>query len=211
MNLLTDKAFELSKTGIFTYSDVLVWLEGTRSAIKNQIKRAIANGEILHIRRGLYCLAPKYNKYGISRNVLANLIYGPSYVSMEAALAFHGWIPEAVHSVTSVSLSRAKSFETPVGFFDYVQVAQNAMYAGVESVENENVAFMVAKPLKAITDYIVSHKFDWIGSEPLEDSLRIDIENLESLNSSDFEELEFVYKSARARKFLAGLKKELAK
>ena len=211
MNLLTDKAFELSKTGIFTYSDVLVWLEGTRSAIKNQIKRAIASGEILHIRRGLYCLAPKYNKYGISRNVLANLIYGPSYVSMEAALAFHGWIPEAVHSVTSVSLSRAKSFETPVGFFDYVQVAQNAMYAGVESVENENVAFMVAKPLKAITDYIVSHKFDWIGSEPLEDSLRIDIENLESLNSGDFEELEFVYKSARARKFLAGLKKELAK
>ena len=211
MNLLTEKAFELSKTGIFAYSDVLVWLEGTRNAIKNQIKRAIASGEILHIRRGLYCLAAKYNKYGISRNVLANLIYGPSYISMEAALAFHGWIPEAVHSVTSVSQGRAKSFATPIGFFDYVQVTQHAMYAGVVGVEGPNDAFMVAKPLKALADYVASHGLDWEGIEPLEESLRIETENLETITVDDFNELDMVYKSARARRFLAGLRKELGK
>ena len=122
MNFLTEKVFQLSRTGIFTYSDVLVWLGEGRNSVRGIVKRAIAAGEILHIRRGLYCLAPKYRKQDISRNVIANLIYGPSYVSMEAALAVHGWIPEAVHTVVSVSAGWAKSFETPLGYFDYVQV-----------------------------------------------------------------------------------------
>lgn len=135
MNLLTEKAYELSRTGIFTYSDVLVWLDGTRNSVRNMVKRAIAAGEIVHIRRGLYCLGAKFNRVGISRNMLANLIYGPSYISMESALAYHGWIPEAVHSVTSVSLNRANRFETPIGYFDYVQVRSVPLLSGVVRVE----------------------------------------------------------------------------
>lgn len=211
MNLLTEKAFELARTGIFSYSDVLVWLGEERNSVRGLVKRAIGAGEILHIRRGLYCLAPKYRRHAISRNVLANLIYGPSYVSMESALSLHGWIPEAVHSVVSVSLGRAKSFETPVGYFDYVQIAQHPLLAAVERVGDESAgAFsFVASPLKAIADYVASRGVDWHGVEPLEESLRIDSENLESLRPDDFNRLEGVYKSRRARVFLAGLRKEL--
>ena len=130
---------------------------------------------------------------------------------MESALSLHGWIPEAVHSVVSVSLGRAKSFETPVGYFDYVQIAQHPLLAAVERVGDESAgAFsFVASPLKAIADYVASRGVDWHGVEPLEESLRIDSENLESLRPDDFNELEGVYKSRRARVFLAGLRKEL--
>ena len=214
MNLLTEKAFENAKTGVFSYSDVLIWLGGTRNAVRNMVKRAVASEEILHIRRGLYCLSKKYNQAGISRNVLANLIYGPSYISFESALAFHGWIPEAVHSVSSVSLLRANTFETPVGFFDYVQIKQSPLYAGVVRIVGENPSagsFMIAKPLKAVADYVAARGLDWAGIEPLEESLRIDAECLESLKSGDFDELEGVYRSARARRLLAGLRKELGK
>ena len=58
---------------------------------------------------------------------------------------------------------------------------------------------------------MVSRGVDWTGSEPLEESLRIEPESLESLTTSDFNELENNYKSCRARRFLAGLKKELGK
>ena len=51
MNLLTEKAFELSRTGIFTYSDVLVWLGEGRNSVRGLVKRAIAAGEIIHILR----------------------------------------------------------------------------------------------------------------------------------------------------------------
>ena len=212
MNHLTEKAFELSRTGIFTYSDVLVWLGEGRKSVRGIVKRAIAAGEIIHIRRGLYCLAPKYRRQGISCNVIANIIYGPSYVSMESALSVHGWIPEAVHSVVSVSLGRAKSFETPMGYFDYVQIAQRPLMAAVERVRDESsVTFLVAKPLKAIADYVAARGMDWRGVEPLEESLRIERDDLDSLSTDDFEELEGVYKSLRARRFLAGLRKELGK
>ena len=214
MNLLTEKAFENAKTGVFSYSDALVWLGGTRNAVRNMVKRAVASEEILHIRRGLYCLSKKYNQAGISRNVLANLIYGPSYISFESALAFHGWIPEAVHSVSSVSLLRANTFETPVGFFDYVQIKQSPLYAGVVRIVGENPSagsFMIAKPLKAVADYVAARGLDWAGIEPLKESLRIDAECLESLKLGDFDELEGVYRSARARRLLAGLRKELGK
>ena len=214
MNLLTERAFELAKTGIFTYTDALVWLGGTRNSVRSKIMRTIDSGEILHIRRGLYCLAKPYNRAGISRNMLANLIYGPSYISCETALSFHGWIPEAVHSVSSVSLDRARTFETPLGYFDYVQIRQTPLLAGVLRVTGEREfegSCYMAKPLKAIADYVASRGLDWTGKEPLIESLRIEEENLESLSAADFDELDGVYKSLRARKMLALLRKELGK
>ncbi len=50
-----------------------------------------------------------------------------------------------------------------------------------------------------------------MGREPLEESLRIEPEYLEALTSADFEELEGLYKSRRAKRFLAGLRKGLCK
>lgn len=214
MNFLAEKAFKLATTGVFTYTDALVWLGGTRNAVRSKIMRAIDSGEILHIRRGLYCLAKPYNRVGISRNILANFIYGPSYVSLETALSFHGWIPEAVHSVSSVSLGRARTFETPLGYFDYVQIKQMPLLSGVIRVTGERESegsYYMAKPLKAIADYVASRGLDWTGREPLIESLRIEEENLESLSSADFDELDGVYKSLRARKMLALLRKELGK
>ena len=214
MNQLTEKAFELAKTGIFTYADALIWLGGTRNSVRSKIMRAVDSGEIVHIRRGLYCLSKPYNRAGISRNMVANLIYGPSYISCETALSFHGWIPEAVHSVSSVSLGRARTFETPLGYFDYVQIKQTPLLAGVLRVTGERESegsFYMAKPLKAIADYVASRGLDWAGSEPLIESLRIEEENLEALSSSDFDELDGVYKSLRARKMLALLRKELGR
>lgn len=214
MNLLAERVRENSKTGVFTYSDVLVWLGGTRNSVRCRVMRAIDAGDILPIRRGLYCLAPRYNPVGISRNMLANLIYGPSYISLETALSFHGWIPEAVHSVSSVSLGRAKTFDTPIGFFDYIQVRQTPLLAGVERIVGKDPAqgsFYMAKPLKALADYVASRGLDWIGLDPLVESLRIEDDGFESLKASDFDELDGVYKSARARKFLAGVRKELGK
>ena len=213
MKKLTEKAFEFSKTGLFTYVDVLVWLNGSRDSVNGIVKRAIMSGEILHMRRGLYCLAGKYNRHVLDRNSFANLIYGPSYISMETALSIHGWIPEAVHSVISVSQGRTRTLETPLGVFDYVQVKQRPLYSGVERMEtgDKELTFFVAKPLKALADYVASRRLDWTGVEPLEESLRIEAESLDELKSADFDGLNGVYKSLRARRFLNGLRKELGK
>ena len=90
---------------------------------------------------------------------------------------------------------------------------QFPMMAAVECVEDESsgIAFLVARPLKALADIVASRGHDWTGCAPLEESLRIDRENLESLSSHDFNELDGVYKSRRARTFLDAVRKELGK
>ncbi|GAB1483561.1 hypothetical protein MASR2M78_23770 [Treponema sp.] len=54
------------------------------------VKRAVADGDLIIIRRGLYTLSPIYRKSEISTFALAQLVYGPSYISLESALSVHG-------------------------------------------------------------------------------------------------------------------------
>ena len=53
---------------------------------------------------------------------VANKIYWPSYVSLETAFSYYGWIPEAVFTITSISTRKTQAFDTPVGHFRYSSV-----------------------------------------------------------------------------------------
>ena len=212
MNSLVDRAVRESKTGIFTYSDVLTWFSGTRPAIRAMVTRAVASGDVLRIRRGLYCLVRDLAPFLPSEYVLANLAYGPSYVSMESALEYHGWIPEAVRTVVCVTSSRAKKFLTPFGLFKYEPVKQFPLMKGVARCdEHPSGTYFMASPLKALCDLVVTRRHDWTSCHPLVHSLRIEEEYLDSLTGEDFDCLDGVYYSKRARDFLAGIRKELGK
>lgn len=174
------------------------------------VKRAIASGEIIHIRRGLYCLAPKYQKKRINLYALAQHVYGPSYVSLESALSWHGWIPEAVYTLTSVSFEKSKEFKTPLGVFSYDRVPQKVFYAGVERLADEagNI-FLIATPTKALADYVYVRKKDWRGLKPVTGSLRIEQEEFESVTGEELDLLIEDYTSRRVQRFIKGLKRDL--
>ncbi|OHB45945.1 MAG: hypothetical protein A2Y13_05325 [Planctomycetes bacterium GWC2_45_44] len=210
MNKLTEKIFENAPYGCFTSQDVATLFPESEDKRYGLVKRAIAGGEIIHIRRGLYCLAPKYQKKSINLYALAQHIYGPSYISLESALSRHGWIPEAVYTLTSVSSGKSKEFQTPLGAFSYDSVPQKVFYAGVERLTDEagNI-FLMASPMKALADYVYVHKKDWAGLKPVVESLRIEPEEFESVTSEDINALIENYVSRRVQKFLKGLRKDL--
>ncbi|MEA3342315.1 MAG: hypothetical protein U9R15_20305, partial [Chloroflexota bacterium] len=118
LNRLTKQLFDCP-TGVFAQPEVAVAVGGSDFSRHGLIKRAMAGGEILNIRRGLYCLAPRYHRKPVSVYPLAQHVYGPSYISLETALSYHGWIPEAVYACTSASHNNAKEFRTPLGIFSY--------------------------------------------------------------------------------------------
>lgn len=210
MNYIAEKAIAHSRTGIFTIGDVLTWLpHATRASVYAHIQRALKSGEVIQIRRGLYHLSKSPFSPLVSTGVLANLIYGPSYVSFESALAYHGWIPEAVRNCTSVTSGRPRHFDTPHGRFSYVRIKETPLMAAVICAESTSGAFLVASPLKALADMVASRGLDWTNSNPLVSSLRIEPDDLDTLSSEDFDILDSVYYSRRARKFLHGLRKEL--
>ena len=88
-------------------------------AVQQKIHELLKAGIIIRVKKGLYAFGPKIRQRPISQESLANLIYGPSCISMEYALSYHGLIPERVEIVTSVTPKKNKEFNTPIGLFTY--------------------------------------------------------------------------------------------
>jgi len=210
MNKVPERVFGLLPWCQFTSQDLATLFPGSEDRRYGLVKRALASGEIIHIRRGLYCLAPKYQKKSLNLYALAQHVYGPSYISLESALSWHGWIPEAVHAITSSAFKKSKEFKTPLGVFNYDRVPQEVFYAEVDRVTDAsgNVLLM-AKPLKALADYVYVRKKDWTGIKPVVGSLRIEPEEFEQVTQDTIEALVGNYSSPRVRRFLEGLRKDL--
>jgi hypothetical protein len=212
MNKLTGKIFETAPYGYFTSRDAATLFPDSEDRRYGLVKRAIAGGQILPARRGLYCLAPKYQRKKLNLYALAQHIYGPSYVSLESALRWHGWIPEAVYTVTNASLGKSKEFKTPLGVFGYTRVPQKIFYTGVECLTDEaGDVFFMASPIKALADYVYVHKKDWTGLEAAAGDLRIEPEELTSVTSNEVDLLIENYTSRRVVKFLEGVRKDLGR
>ena len=79
---------------VFDYRALMEALSQYRKP-RDKITKLLASGVILRIKKGLYCFGEVLSKELIIRESVANLIYGPSYVSMDYALSYHGLIPDA--------------------------------------------------------------------------------------------------------------------
>lgn len=140
-------------------------------------------GDLIRLKRGLYVVNPEISGKPISAPLCANHIYGPSYVSLRWALRWYGLIPEQVHRMTSVTIKRSRSFDTPLGIFDYYQVKVPYFSIGLRIVKEGGVSFIMASPEKALCDFILydsyipnrSLKRLW---QYLEEDLRLDMDSL---------------------------------
>ena len=120
---------------------------------KARITRMIKSGEIIQVRRNVFLESDDCN---YSLKSLASVIYGPSYISFEYALAYYGLIPERVNALTSAIFNKNKnrSFHTPVGDFYYYYLPPEVYpYGVVREIEN-NQSYLVASPEKAILDML---------------------------------------------------------
>jgi len=210
MNRLVKAIMEHLPVPVFTASEIYLLIPGSADTRYALIKRAIADGDIIQIKRGVYTLSDLYRKAKLNLYSVSLIMVPQSYISVETALSNYGWIPEAVKSITAVTSRPSTEFITPIGHFSYERVPQNILFAGVERMQdNDGNVWFQATPLKALADYVYLHQCDWNSSQPLIESLRIERENLEKINEDNFKELEGIYRSRRVLGFLAGLKKEL--
>jgi hypothetical protein len=212
MKALTEQVIARLQNPFFSRTELDVWVKGSVHRRDALLRRAMAAGEVARIRRGLYVVCPPYQKQKPEPLALAQHVYGPSYISMESALAFHGWIPEAVYTVVSVSLNRSRIFDTPVGRFEFVRIPQRTFYSGVDRIELPDMSGTVfmANPLKALTDLVyVRHSDEMPGT--LLNSLRIDSESLETVTVAQIDELAGNYPVARVERFLQQMRGRISK
>jgi len=201
---------------ILTDVDLDVLLKGATPAARyGMVNKAIKKSELIKIRRGLYMLANKYRHKKLSKYFLASRIVPHSYISLESAFSYHGWVPEHVVTVTSMlALGRTKKFNTVFGEFIFYQLPFNEyeFLTGVNRIEEiKGEPFFLASPLRALADFIYIRKIDWQGLRYLTDSLRIEIEHFMKFTPDDFYIIKKIYRSNRVLNFLDNLKQALKK
>ena len=138
---------------VFDYQVLMGCLSRYRKP-RDAVTRLLSNGRIVRVKKGLYCFGKAYRRAPISREHLANLIYGPSYVSLDYALSYYGMIPERVHSITSMTTRRSRSFDTPLGLFSYRTLPDSKYSVGAILDSAGGTSFMIASPEKALVDKV---------------------------------------------------------
>lgn len=162
-----------------------------------KINDLLKKGKIIRVKKGLYVFGPELSREPYSKEALANLIYGPSYISLEYALSFYGLIPERVEAVTSITSKRKKFFNTPVGIFSYRYINPAIYSYGVTLYElDKNHSILIASKEKALSDMLYfsgKMKNETQIEKYLFDDLRMDIEKIRGFDLEKVNELAGLY------------------
>lgn len=157
----------------------------------DKISEWLREGALLPLRRGLYLTAEPLRSAPACLPLIANHLYGPSYVSLEFALAFHGLIPERVAEVTSVTPKPSRLFHNDLGRFSYHHLPLAFYRIGQQlAVGPDNLCFLIATPTKALCDMLALCKGLRLLSLRamktwLTEDLRIDSQALAALNRNE--------------------------
>lgn len=206
-------ADQVSRAGlvdrIFSERQLRDALGGSDARRYGLVNRALKDGSLVRIKRGTYLLGRQYRSEPIHPFVIAQSLVPGSYISFESALAYHGWIPEAIFVTASVAPGRKSSrIDTPeFGSFDFRPLALQdyGFFTSVERLKLGKRTALVAQPLRALMDLVAFRKEQWSGLPWLTDGMRIDEESILALRRKDFAQLKAVYKHKAVNLFLAAL------
>lgn len=116
-----------------------------------------ADGLIEPIKKGLYIAGRSLGTERPESALLANHILGPSYLSMESALAHYGLIPEKVFAVTSMTTKSSRKFQTSIGLYTYTNLPLPFYAFGLATVNlSRDQQAIMAIPEKALCDKIAT-------------------------------------------------------
>jgi len=153
------------------------------------IARMVKKQELWRLKNGFY-LIPSKCKTDVTDypyEQVANLLYGPSYVSLEWALSYYQFIPERVSVITSVTTGSNKEYETPIGTFTYRHLSVNRYREGFthREIQGQLGGFLIATKEKALADWVYCTCQGLTEEELLTDLLaskRIEMDRLKSLD-----------------------------
>ena len=123
----------------------------------DKIDELVKQQMLIQVKRGLYITGPKLNLTAYELFIVANHLYGPSYVSLDTALSHWGLIPERVYEISSVTTNTSKIFKTTIGRFSYTCMTLPYYSFGIKQVIlTKRQTVLMASPEKALCDKIIT-------------------------------------------------------
>lgn len=118
---------------------------------KNNLTRWCREGYLLRLRNGIYTF-PELLSHPEFVYFLANVLYENSYVSLHAALYFHGLLaPQLNAQVDSVTSLKTTAFRNPIARFTYQTIKPQLLF-GAQLIETGKFPYVIASAEKALLD-----------------------------------------------------------
>lgn len=155
----------------------------------DKISELINQKLLVQVKRGVFIPGPQATVPAPEKLLLANHLWGPSYVSSDSALSYWGLIPERVYETLSMTTNLAKTYKTPVGRFRYIRLPLPYYSFGIQRVElASKQMILIAGKEKSLCDKIITTQRLKLRSvkqtrEYLMEDLRISRESLRELNT----------------------------
>jgi len=146
--------------------------------VRLQLTRWKNAGRIYQLRRGLYAIAPPYQKIKPHPFLIANRMRKASYISCQSALAFYGLIPESVPQTVSATGDRPGSWETPLGVYRFRHLKPSLLRGYRMTELGGGQQALIAAPEKALLDLIYLQP----GGDSLAYLKELRLQNLERLD-----------------------------
>lgn len=153
-----------------------------------KVQSLVQAGKLMQLKRGLYVVSPQISGHQLSIELVANHLYGPSYVSQHYALRYYGLIPERVYLVTSVTTRHTRHFQNELAQFSYRGVSADYFPIGIRSKEADGISFLIATPEKALCDMLMHERY--VPDQSIsaletffEEDMRIDIDDLRQMDA----------------------------
>ncbi|MFC2023409.1 hypothetical protein ACFLT5_01580 [Chloroflexota bacterium] len=146
--------------------------------VRRQLSRWTETGHLYQLRRGLYALAPPFQKVEPHPFLVANYMMRSSYISFQSALRHYGLIPDIVPVTTSVTTGRPNRWETPLGVYAFRHVKPQ-LFSGYRLIDlGDSLQAFVATPEKALLDLVHLQP----GGDAPEYLKELRLQNLEALD-----------------------------
>jgi predicted transcriptional regulator of viral defense system len=161
-----------------------------------QLTRWTKSGRLIQLRRGLYSIAPPYQKAKPHPFVIANLMQKASYVSAQSALAYYGLIPDTVRATVSVTAGRPERWETPMGIFVFRHMRPEYLHGYRMVVLSGKEQALVATPEKALLDLVYLQP----GGDSADYLTELRLQNLELLDLNELQRQAELFHSPKLRR-----------
>ena len=189
-------------------------LVGSAQRRYNLVNRALKAREILRLARGVYILDPSLSGVHPHSFVVAQALRPGSFVSFESALAWHGFIPEAVRQVRCVAPGRRKKqFRVPAyGEFRFapLPVTPGYLLAGVNREKLAGGVALIAKAIRALLDLACYLKVEPDELDEFIGGLRLDPDWLDRLTQENILRYREVYRHRRLHRIIEKLAEGVA-
>lgn len=147
--LLVQKKLKSSKFKLFSLNDFRALFDVSLIAAKKFTEEYTKRGMFSRLKRGIFVLADNPP----SQFLIANKLYGPSYISFDTALAYYGVIPETIYSITSATTKATRKFESLNTLFTYQKIKKET-FTGYKPIKYQDETILLAEPEKALADFL---------------------------------------------------------